>query len=233
MTTSPHNIAIAALPQDTLHAPKLQNENDRSKLEGDQTPDFKILGWLSGEQSPSHANSSYLFFIYEKKKMPDSRPLDYQPTSMELLSTANLEQFGRQAVLAFMQYDVTFVHIISVIATYFSVLKYERPEVIPDRLQWHRIRPTPLCSFTPVMKDSTSFSDAFLWFLRMMIEVVDTPGPGGNFSTHFQPSWFDPVDKNANFLISGQDLVCSLIVLHLALELTMFFTSHRWTRRKL
>lgn len=142
MTASPHNLAIAVFPQDTLHANKPQT---KSPL-GDQIPDFKVLGWYGGED-PSHSKSSHLFFLYEKKRWPESLALDFIPTTGDLLTSSILEQVGSQAILAFTQYDVNIVHVFVVVGSYFIVLKYERPQDLTIELQWHTVRPKPLCSF--------------------------------------------------------------------------------------
>lgn len=226
MYSSPYRIAIAVLPQDTLHA-------QTGSRKGDQTPDFKLLGWF-GTATPgrsNHSNSSYLFFIYEKKKEPQTTAsatttsTEFFHAAMEYLTAGNIKQLGRQAALAFMQYKVKLVHVVIVVSTYFSVLKYELPDPnMTDeqvaRLKWYMLLPTPLCIDEPVMKHPKSFSDCFLWALRHMTKAVDVPGPGGTFSIHFQPSWFDPI-SDEDFQLRDKELVRYPNPLSLALGLLM------------
>lgn len=210
MSVLPHRLAIAVYPQDTLHA----QPETKSRV-GDQIPDFKVLGWLMGENA-SHSKSSYLFFIYEKKintpgNWPSNRLASYQEWA------SKIKQLGSQAVLAFRQYDVKSVYVVVAVSTYFTVLKYERPLDITaeelENLLWHEIEPTPLCAYMPIMKDPTNFSDGFLWALRMMTKV-DASGPGGAFSINFQPSWFDPTSEE-DFSLTGKKLVRTSFDLHI------------------
>lgn len=204
ISSSAHDMAIGVFPQDTLHAHKPNHKDD-------QIPDFTVLGWFGGD-NPSHAKSSHLFFLWEKKTEPDKQPTDDRSAGLEWSSVPNLRQLGKQAILALRQYNVTSVYVVLAVTSCFTLLQYKLLEDMTDakwdELPWYSIVPTPLCVNMPFMKDDTSFSDGLLWALRLMAKVVNAPHPGGTFSTQFQRSWFEPTSKE-DFSLRGPELVRS------------------------